>query len=49
MWGAFFTFGIPMFIIGCMAGVGFGQKKKAKRSCNSTKAVKKLYISNIAD
>lgn len=49
MWGAFFTYGVPMFIIGAMAGVGFRQKKKTKVSGNSTKVSKKLYIHNIAD
>ena len=49
MWGAFFTFGIPMFAIGCMAGVAFGQKKKTKANGGSHKVAKKLYISNITD
>lgn len=28
MWGAFFSWGIPMFFIGCMAGYAFAPRKR---------------------
>lgn len=30
MWGAFFTWGIPMFVIGIMAGYAFAPRKGGK-------------------
>lgn len=27
MWGAFFSFGVPMFVIGVMAGYAFAPRK----------------------
>nr|DAV20126.1 MAG TPA: acriflavine resistance protein B [Caudoviricetes sp.] len=28
MWGAFFSWGVPMFVIGCMAGYAFRPKRR---------------------
>lgn len=28
MWGAFFSWGVPMFVIGVMAGVAFAPRKR---------------------
>ena len=28
MWGAFFSWGVPMFFIGCMAGYAFAPHKR---------------------
>jgi hypothetical protein len=30
MWGAFFSWGIPMFFIGCMAGYAFAPRKRRR-------------------
>jgi len=27
MWGAFFSWGVPMFVIGCMTGAAFAPRR----------------------